>query len=206
MRINGDKPPWVSGSNLMYLHVYPGLDVLQEVGRVTIAGARLDVQMGFLWHYLDRSVSIESARSAAGKRQCDKVRGLANERLSGQMRDEVLAAVAAAEAARRQRNEIVHQDWLLRGPDAARPVSEIAKIQPADLAAYIEEWDRESKHSQDWRRVPARGTDVVPAQDLEELRQIERALAAATDAISTLVFRVASSRETGSPTGYMHPA
>jgi hypothetical protein len=185
--------------------MYPGPDLLQEVGRVTIAGSRLDVQLGMLWHHLDRSVRLEDSRRAPGAEQCKRVRLLARERLTGDMLEQVVAVVVAAEAARARRNEIVHQDWLLRGPDAMRPVSELARIQPEDVPAYLEAWERESRTSQDWQRVPSRNIDVVPAQTLDELRDVERKLAAASQLVSALTFRVASSRETGNPPGYVHP-
>ena len=63
--------------------MYPGADLLQEVGRVTIAGSRLDVQIGLLWHHLDRSVDLEVSRKAQGAKQCERVRRLADERLTG---------------------------------------------------------------------------------------------------------------------------
>ncbi len=88
--------------------MYPVPDVLQEVGRVTIAGSRLDVQMGMLWHHLDRRVKLEDSRRAPGAEQCKRIRRLAAERLTGDLFEEVVAAVAAAEAARVRRNEIVH--------------------------------------------------------------------------------------------------
>lgn len=172
---------------------------------MTIAGSRLDVQMGMLWHHLDRSVKLEDSRRSPGREQCKQVRLLAAERLSGDLLDHVVAAVVAAEAARARRNEIIHQDWLLRGGDATRPVSDLARIPPEDLPAYLQEWERESKTSQAWQRVPARSVDVVPAQSLDELREVERELAAVTRLVSELTFRVASSRETGSPPGYVHP-
>ncbi len=165
----------------------------------------MDVQMGMLWHHLDRRVKLEDSRRAPGAEQCKRVRRLAAERLTGDLFEEVVAAVAAAEAARVRRNEIVHQDWLLRGRDATRPVTELARIAPEDLSAYLEEWERESKASQEWQRVPSRSVDVVPAQTLDELRNVERELATATDLVSALTFRVASSRETGRPPGYVHP-
>jgi hypothetical protein len=186
--------------------VYPGPDVLQEVGRVTIAGSRLDVQMGMLWHHLDRSVGLEVSRKSPGVNERKQVHRLARERLVGGLLTDVLGAVVAAEKARARRNEIIHQDWLLRGRDAMRSVSELNTIAPEDLPAYLEEWERESKTSQDWQRVPARSIDVASAQSLEQLRQVERELAAATDLVSALTFRVASSRETGSPPGWVHPA
>lgn len=46
--------------------MYPGPDLLQEIGRVTIAESRLDVQMGMLWHHLDQSVKLEDSRRAPG--------------------------------------------------------------------------------------------------------------------------------------------
>jgi hypothetical protein len=69
---------------------------------------------------------------------------------------------------------------------------------------YLEEWERESKASQNWQRVPSKTMDVVAAQTVEELRDVERALAHVTTEVSGLVFRVASSRETGRPPGYVH--
>jgi hypothetical protein len=122
------------------------------------------------------------------------------------MRREVLAAVQAAAEARARRNEVVHQDWLLRGGDAMRPVAEFAQIATQDQAAYLEEWERESKESADWQRVPSRSVDVVPAQTLDDLRGVERELAAVTGRVTRLTFRVASSRESGRPPGYVHPA
>lgn len=185
--------------------MYPDPEILQEVGRITIAGSRLDIQMGYLWHHLDRGVDVEVARKAQGAQQCEKVRKLAGERLVGDLRDRVLAVVDDAETVRKERNEIVHQDWLLRGRDATRSVAEISKVDQADIPEYLEEWRRESKPSLDWRRVPARSTSVLAAQELPALIEIERRIGVVTDRVSDLVYTVASSRESGRPTGYLHP-
>lgn len=185
--------------------MYPGPDVLEEVGRVTIAGSRLDIQMGILWHHLDRSVELDRARSESGSKQCQHIHRLAIEKLTGELREQVLAVTEMAEVARRARNDVVHQDWLLRGLDGMRTITELALVEPADLPKYLDEWERESKASQQWQRVPPRSTEVAPAQTLVDLRRTERALAKATNAASALTFRVASSRETGSPPGYVHP-
>jgi hypothetical protein len=77
-------------------------------------------------------------------------------------------------------------------------------VDPADMPKYLEEWERESKTSQDWRRVPSKSIDVVSAHTLEELRSVERELAEVPTMVSSLTFRVASSRETGRPPGYVH--
>lgn len=186
--------------------MYPGDEVLAEVGRVTIAGSRLDLQMGELWHHLDRSVSFETTRSKPGREQSRNIRRLTDERLMGDLALEANAALDSADRARTHRNEIVHQDWVLRGREAMRPVSEYLSLAPDEQASYVNDWRREAKSSENWQRVPARSVAVMPAQTLEDLRQVERELAEATDLVTALTFRVASSREAGRPPGYVHPA
>jgi hypothetical protein len=46
--------------------VYPSVAVLAEVGRVTIAGSRLDLWMGFLWAHLDRDAEESKVRRELG--------------------------------------------------------------------------------------------------------------------------------------------
>jgi hypothetical protein len=60
--------------------------------------------------------------------------------------------------------------------------------------------------SPEWQRVPSRSVEVVPAQTLDELRQVEPELAAAAELVTQLTFAVASSRETGKPPGHIHPS
>jgi hypothetical protein len=161
--------------------------------------------MGELWHHLDRSVPFEEARSEFGRKQRSRVERLAKQRLFGDLREQALLVVKNAWEASDQRNAIIHQGWLLRGVDAMRSWAEWAALQPEERPVYLEEWDRESKDSRDWLRVPPKSIDVLPVQSLEELRRIERALASTTQRASELTFSVASSRECGSPPGYKHP-
>jgi hypothetical protein len=46
--------------------VYPSIDVLAEVGRVTISSSRLDLWMGFLWAHLDRNAEESKVRRESG--------------------------------------------------------------------------------------------------------------------------------------------
>ncbi len=61
------------------------------------------------------------------------------------MRRGVVTVGGAAEAARKRRNQVIHQDWLLRGPDAMRPVADLNDVAPQGLPAHLEAWERESK-------------------------------------------------------------
>ena len=73
------------------------------------------------------------------------------------------------------------------------------------MPAYREEWERAAIESPDWQQVPSRSTTPRPAQALDELRATERALADAASVVTALTFKVASSRDTGAPPGYVHP-
>ncbi|MGK5112776.1 hypothetical protein [Geodermatophilus sp. CPCC 205506] len=184
--------------------MYPGSEVLQEVGRITIAGSRLDLAMANLWHHLDRYVPYEETRKRAGAEQDRWVRLLAEVRLVGPLRDRVLKAVMATEDARRRRNNVVHQDWVLEARHE-RPLQELLDLSGEEEAAYLHEWQRQARDSLAWQRIPPRKTQPEPAPSLDELIAIERVLARVTDEITSLTFVVASSREFGIPIGYVHP-
>jgi len=117
----------------------------------------------------------------------------------------VLEAVETAQNVANRRNDIVYQDWVLRGPDAMRPVADLPEPTSSserELFKYVDEWRREPKDSRDWLRQPSKSLELVRAQALPELIRIERALAAATDRVMELVLKVASARDTGHPSGW----
>ena len=57
-------------------------------------------------------------------------------RLEGSLQEAVLAAVDGADAARVERNKVVHQDWVLHHADAMRSVGDLASVTEGDLASY----------------------------------------------------------------------
>lgn len=183
--------------------VYPPRAVLEEIGRITIAGSRLDLWMGVLWSHLDRDVDEVEVRRKRGKAQTAAVRQLAQRRLEGDLKILVLQAAADADAVRERRNEIVHQDWILRGRDAVRPISDFAHLRGEEMIAYQIEWEREAKESADWQRVPRDSLDVVGSQAFDELRDVERELAGVTNRVTGLTFQVASARDAGVPPGWV---
>lgn len=180
--------------------MYPALEVLEEVGRVTIAGSRLDVEVGQLWWNMDPdTVDAERARGEFGIKQSRAVRGLAAARLLGDLQTRVIQVADDADAVRRRRNDVVHQDWVLRGREGMRPVAEIVGLDEREL----EEWRREPIPSLGWLRLPSRSLELGVAQTLDELRDVERHLAAVAARVVNLTFEVASARDTGCPAGYV---
>ena len=184
--------------------MYPAEELLQEVGRVTIAGSRLEIQMGLLWWHLDKDhVSAETTRKLGIDKQAKAIRTLADTNLWGDLQSAVLEAVEAAKNAADHRNNIVHQDWVLRGRDAMRSVADVPDFTSyRELSRYVDQWEREARDSPDWLRQPSKSLDLVRAQTLPELVKVERALAAATDRVTWLVFAVASARNAGRPAGW----
>jgi hypothetical protein len=87
----------------MLFVVYPSLEVLAEVGRVTVAGSRLDLWMGFLWSHLDRDADESKVRKESGAVQQENVRKLAMSRLHENLQTAVITAIEVADAARKRR-------------------------------------------------------------------------------------------------------
>jgi hypothetical protein len=187
--------------------MYPDGTTLMEVGRIAIAAGRLDAELGALWWQLapDHVNELEARRALAGKVR-DKIKALARERLDGEHRAALLALVDEVHAAQRQRNEVLHSRWLLRGRDAMRPVSEYFQLNEEQRAEYLETWEREALASDEWQRQPNDGMTLTDPHQLDELMKVERRLARVADVAVQWQFRIASMRETGSPTGWQGPA
>ena len=188
--------------------MYPSRDVLEELGRLTIAGARLDFGCASLLHHIDPAeLPFEMIRSWGGKRLTDEIRKRAGQRLEGELLADVRRAAGSADEVRDLRNDAVHQGWVLRGSDSVRPVAEIEGLadDPEALEEYLSEWAREAKQSPDWLRVPARSVGLEAASTVEHLVEVELRIGGVLARIVHLSFVVASSRETGSPPGYRRP-
>jgi hypothetical protein len=148
--------------------MYPSEILLQEVGRITIAGSRLEVQMGFLWYHLDKDgVDELSARKSSVSDQVKQILKLARVRLEGDLQAEVRRAADDARTVSELRNSVVHQDWVLRGPDAMTDAADLLDANDrGDLAQYLEEQERKIVMSPDWLTLPARDLNLVSAPHL----------------------------------------
>ena len=184
--------------------MYPAPQVLQELGRVTIAGARLDLQTAFLLHHLEpAAVGLEDVRAKPGSWLSSEARKRAERLLEGELLSAALEVLESADEARRLRNEAVHQEWVLRGADGMRSVSDLPAVASEDeMRTYVDEWEREAKPSPSWLRVPARSLALEEAQTLEQLVEVERRIGAALARVVELTFLIASARDAGSPPGY----
>ena len=186
--------------------VYPEERILVEVGRVAIAAGRLDAELGALWWHLaaDRVSDLDARRAPASKVR-RKIIALAEERLDDIHRAALTAYVDEVHDAQRQRNEVLHSRWLLRGRDALRPVSEFFGLAEEDRAEYLTAWEREARASDEWQRQPNDSLALVDPHRIDELIRVERRLAKAAEVAVQWQFRIASMRETGSPTGWRGP-
>jgi hypothetical protein len=186
--------------------MYPDEQTLMEVGRIAIAAGRLDAGLGALWYQLapDEVDELRARRAPAGTVR-GKIEILARERLDNRHRDALLAFVEEVKDAQTQRNAVMHSQWLLRGPDAMRPVSEFLALNEEERAAYIEQLEREARRSDGWRRQPNDSMELTAPQQLDELIALERRLTSAVDIATSWRYRIASMRVAGSPPGWQGP-
>jgi hypothetical protein len=184
--------------------MYPGDALLVEVGRVAIAGARLEIWMGFLWWHLNPAVDQVTARRTSFKAQRKVVLTLALERLQeGLLRMAVLDTVEEARLALDQRHEVIHQDWLLNTQEHVLAEGDLARFFGRDLANNMDHVERYAHDSENWSRIPARGLQADEAPTRLDLVKIERRLSAATRRLTYVTRDVASARELGLPVGYL---
>jgi hypothetical protein len=57
-----------------------------------------------------------------------------------------------------------------------RPVAEWLLFAAEDRAAHLAEWERKSKHSENWQRVPSRSIDLQLTQSSNELIEVKQSL------------------------------
>jgi hypothetical protein len=140
--------------------MYPGDALLMEVGRVAIAGARLDTWMGFLWRHLNPAIDELKARRSS----------------FGAQRRAVLDAVATAHMVLDKRHEVIHQDWLINSQEHIRAAGNLVRRFGADQGDHLDEVERYAHDSDNWSRLPARGLQIDEAPTRAELVEIERQL------------------------------
>jgi hypothetical protein len=183
--------------------MYPGDALLVEVGRVAIAGARLEIWMGFLWWHLHPAIDELRARKSSFRAQREAVLALAEERLhEGPLRDSVLAVVAAAKQALDRRHEVIHQDWVLNTQEHIRAEGDLLRFFGPDLADNVDHVERYAHDSENWSRIPTRGLKAEDALTRAELVEIERQLSRATQNLIYVVRDVASARQADHPPVY----
>lgn len=184
--------------------MYPGDDVLKEVGRVAIASARLDIWVGLLWHFINPVVSEAEARKVSSRKQIRAIRLLADERfVPSPLRTRVLHAADAAEAAQERRHELIHQDWTLRTLERILVAQRLADEYGDAWPDHVDEIERFAFDSPNWQRVPARSLEVESAKTLADMRDVERELARVMEEVQFTTAAVAAARATGEPAGYV---
>jgi hypothetical protein len=157
------------------------------------------------WHLAPDQVNEVDARTAPAGKVRDKIKTLARQRLDDQHSDALLALVDEVQSVQKRRNEVLHSRWLLRGPDAMRPVSEFFHLDEGQRAEYVARWEREAVASADWRRQPSDSLTLVDPHHLDELQDVERGLATMSNIAAQWRFRIASMREAGKPPGWLGP-
>lgn len=186
--------------------MYPDHAMLMEVGRIAVAAGRLDAAFGAVWWHLapDQVDELEAGTAQAGKVRA-MVRALAIQRLDDFHADALRAFVAEVEAAQRERNEVMHSRWLLRGPDSMWPVSEFLSLDEPDRPEYLRQWERQATSSNNWTLQRNRSMELNQPFGMEQFVRIERRLAKAEEVAVRWHFKIASIRETGAPPGWRGP-
>jgi len=185
---------------------YPPKGILAEVGRVAIAGARLDYQLFQIWRHLDPDLHDAGKKTAAHRERVvaarsrpnqyqEVIKRRAREHLVEHWAAYVIGEVEAQDKLRVQRDSLIHQDWVFRGVYAPY-TADFLGLDEEEQAALVEEHERATISAAGWLTLGKDEPDFLSeAQEIEQLIDTERSLRAMTDRLNACVHRVANLRE-----------
>jgi hypothetical protein len=184
---------------------YPATAISAEIGRVTIAAARVDREYALLLSGLhagkrtDWDFEVLRRRSSGWLR--DKSLGRVEELFQGQLLVQGRDVVQAAYTALDHRHIAIHAVWTLTGPDAMTRVPDlVTALESPDPDAALAAFVGRDVDSEAWRAVHARTGGPGP-DSVAELRGIRRELEHAHNRLTDLRFQLARALYAGKPHG-----
>lgn len=173
---------------------YPPEDVLAELGRIGIAGARVEERFAFVLLALHHPAPVEELLKLPGKRLCDELRKRIDELYSGELSQTARALVDQAQQHLWGRHAALHSVWrVARRQFGPYPAG-------SELATRMGSGPGVDPFQPELHAFHPRTGDPGP-ETVEELRAIRLDLEAATDTLEHLRVVLASALFAGTPPG-----
>jgi hypothetical protein len=176
---------------------YPSDEVLAEIGRVTIAAGRVDLQLALILVAIKYAEPLDILLTWSSSRLHKQVRKELERLFEEDLLELAVAAVDAAAIQLDKRHVVVHSLWEANPRDTSFKVDILAGLTSQDeLDALVRERGRGARY----RTRHPRGGGSGP-QEVAELAQIRTDLEASKYALDRLRFVLASALFAGSPSG-----
>jgi hypothetical protein len=176
---------------------YPADDVLAEIGRVTMAAARVDRQLALILVAVRYGEPFDVLLTWQSKPLVKEIRKELRRLYEGDLLALALAAVDDAARRLEKRHAVVHSLWE---PDPADTMFKVQVLAGLSSQAELDELVRERGRTTRYQTRHPRSGDPGP-QETAELEQIRTDLEDSKYALDRLRYTLASALFAGSPAG-----
>lgn len=176
---------------------YPSDEVLAEIGRVTIAAGRVDLQLALILVAIKYAEPLEVLLTWPSGRLSKQVRKELERLFEGDLLEQALATVDIAAVQLDKRHVVVHSLWEANPRDTSFKVDILTGLTSQD---ELDDLVRERGKAARYKTRHPRGGGPGP-QEVAELARICTDLEASKYALDRLRFVLASALFAGSPAG-----
>lgn len=168
-----------------------------EIGRITIAAARVDREMALNLVAIRHSARFERLLTWSSSDLYRAMKKRLEELFESNLLESALQDLDAARTALNYRHSVAHTIWSLRGAAAAISISDLAGAESEEA---MDQLLRRDVDSPAWETLHPRTHGPGP-QSLKELRPIRADLERAQEGLQSLRFKLASALFSGMPPG-----
>jgi hypothetical protein len=187
-------------SHIVVGHAYPATDVCAEIGRVTVAAARVDQCFVRILVAVHHPEQVEALLRWSSKRLVATLHTAIGELFVPPLSSNALAVVDSAYAALERRHAVAHTIWTLPGREAAISVDALSQAMTAEERDVLM---RRDVPSENWTTLHPKTQGPGPTL-LEELEQVRVGLEDAALTLRNEAFTLASALFAGKPRGAKH--
>jgi hypothetical protein len=184
-------------SSIVAGHAYPPAEMSAEIGRITIAAARVDREMALNLVAIRHSARFEELLTWSSSDLYRAMKKRLEELFESNLLESALQDLDAARTALNYRNSVAHTIWSLRGAAAAISISDLAAAESEEA---MDQLLRRDVDSPAWETLHPKTHGAGP-QSLKELRPIRADLERAQEGLQSLRFKLASALFSGMPPG-----
>jgi hypothetical protein len=177
--------------------MYPPHETVAEIGRVTIAAARVDRQLALILLAIKYSEDSGELQTWSSSRLCKVIKQELERLFEGALLEEALTGINTVRQYLEQRHTVVHSIWDPDMRDASFKVEVLSSLESQE---QLDELLRQRGSEARWNTHHPR-TSAPGPQDISELVQIRMNLETSKYFLDKLRYVLASALFAGSPAG-----
>jgi hypothetical protein len=177
--------------------MYPPDDTAAEIGRVTIAAARVDRQLALILLAIKYSENLGELQTWSSSKLCKVIRQQLKRLFEGPLLEDALTGLRTVQQCLEERHGVAHSIWDPDMRDAAFKVEVLSSLSSQE---QLDELLRQRGSEARWNTHHPR-TSAPGPQEISDLVRIRMNLEACKNFLDRLRYALASALFAGSPPG-----